>query len=387
MKTKASYICNFIKDHPDNWRELLAEKQIKVKDEGSLSIFNYDMMVDFSDPIVQEARGIIINTDMLNVVCFPFRKFGNSHESYADPIDWSNAKVQEKIDGSIVKLWHLTGNQWIFSSNSCINASDAKLNSGYTMLDLIKETDEFVYLNNLILNNELDEHNTYIFELVGPKNQVVIKYDKTQLYHIGTRNNETGKELGTGQFAGFIMSPKEYPLHSLEDCIAAAKELNKNDYPDNEGFVVVDKDYHRVKVKAPEYLIYHHMVNNGQITKERAFDLLYADDFNPKNFDKTVSELPEYVKNALIYYRDAFKEAEDTAVIFVNKVRHMAEKGTSRKEIALQIKNTPYAVFAFKGLDKCDVSAEDIIKENRKNLLKLVIDYEPKAEKEEEKDL
>ena len=191
--TKASYICNFIKDHPDNWRELLAEKQIRIKGEGSLSIFNYDIMADFSDPIVQEARGIIINTDMLNVVCFPFRKFGNSHESYADPIDWNNAK----------------------------------LNSGYTVLDLIKETDEFAYLTNLIPNNELDEHNTYIFELVGPKNQVVIKYDKTQLYHIGTRNNETGEELGTGQFTGFIMSPKEYPLHSLEDCIVAAKELNK----------------------------------------------------------------------------------------------------------------------------------------------------------------
>jgi hypothetical protein len=126
------------------------------------------------------------------------------------------------------------------------------------------------------------------------------------------------------------------------------------------------------------------MVNNGQITKERAFDLLYADDFNPDNFDKTVSELPEYAKDALIYYRDTFKEMEDAAVIFVNKVRQMA-KGVSRKEIALQIKNTPYAGFAFKGLDKCDVSAEDIVKENRRNLLKLAADYE--IEKEEEMDL
>ena len=65
----------------------------------------------------------------------------------------------------------------------------------------------------------------------------------------------------------------------------------------------------------------------------------------------------------------------------------MAEEGASRKEIALQIKNTPYAGFAFKGLDKCDVSAEDIVKENRRNLLKVVTDYEPKVEKLEERDL
>lgn len=162
--TKASYICNFIKEHPDNWRELLAEKQIKVKDDPvlPLSIFNYEDLADFSDPVVQEARGIIINTETLDVTAWPFRKFGNSHESYADPIDWNSARVQEKIDGSIVKLWHLIGDQWMLSSNSCINASDVKLNFGYTALDLIEETDEFAYLENLIKNGELDERNTYI---------------------------------------------------------------------------------------------------------------------------------------------------------------------------------------------------------------------------------
>ena len=376
-----SIICQYINNHKNTWQEDFANIGIKVKNFGDLYIFNYDITCDFSNPLCRAARGVIINMADLSVVCVGFDKFFNSHESYADPIDWNSAKVQEKIDGSIVKLWHLVGDQWIWSSNSCINASDAKLNSGYTVLDLIKETDEFKYLMNLIKNEELDEHNTYIFELVGPKNQVVIKYDKTQLYHIGTRCNETGKELGTGQFAGFIMSPKEYPLHSLDDCISAAKELNKNDYPENEGFVVVDKDYHRIKVKAPEYLVYHHMVSYGQITKERAFDLLYSDDFNPDNFDKIVSELPEYVKDALIYYRDNFSKAEDLAIISINKVRQMAKDGASRKEIALQIKSTPYAGFAFKGLDKCDMSAEDIIKENRRNLLRIVMDYVPKAEK------
>lgn len=371
-------ICQYINSHKNTWQEDFANIGIKVKNSGDLYIFNYDITCDFNNPLCKAARGVIINIADLSVVGVGFDKFFNSHESYADTIDWNSAKVQEKIDGSIVKLWHLTDDQWMWSSNSCINASEAKLNSGYTVLDLIKETDEFKYLTDLIKNGELDKNNTYIFELVGPKNQVVIKYDKAQLYHIGTRCNKTGEELGTGQFAGFIMSPKEYPLHSLEDCIAAAKELNKNDYPDNEGFVVVDKDYHRVKVKAPEYLIYHHMVNNGQITKERAFDLLYADDFDPNDFDKTVSEFPEYAKDALIYYRCNFSKAEDLAVFFINNVREMAKDGASRKEIALLIKNTPYAGFAFKGLDKCDVSAEDIVKENRRNLLKVVIDYEVK---------
>lgn len=376
-------ICRYINSHKNTWQEDFANIGIKVKNFEDLYIFNYDITCDFSNPLCRAARGVIINMTNLSVVCVGFDKFFNFTESYVDSIDWNTARVQEKLDGSIVKLWHLTDDQWMWSSNSCIKASDAKLNYVYTVFDLIKETDEFVYLTNLIKNRKLDEHNTYIFELVGPKNQVVIKYAKTQLYHIGTRNNETGEEFGTCQFPGFIMTPKEYPLHSLEDCIAAATELNKNDcYPENEGFVVVDKDYHRIKVKSPEYLIYHHMVNNGHITKEQSFDLLYSDDFNPDNFDKIVSELPEYAKDELIYYRNNFSKAENLAVFFINNTREMSKNGASRKEIALLIKDTPYAGFVFKGLDKCDMSAEYIVKENRKNLLKIVRDYEPNRRKE-----
>lgn len=78
---------------------------IGIKEESPYAIFNYAIGCDFSNPIVQEARGIIIDLENLDVVCWPFRKFGNYNESYADKIDWSTARVQEKIDGSIIKLW------------------------------------------------------------------------------------------------------------------------------------------------------------------------------------------------------------------------------------------------------------------------------------------
>ena len=72
-------------------KSLLEEKCIRVKFANNLAIFNYDISADFSDPVVQESRGIIIDTDSLEVVCWPFRKFGNYGESYADSIDWSTA--------------------------------------------------------------------------------------------------------------------------------------------------------------------------------------------------------------------------------------------------------------------------------------------------------
>lgn len=50
----------------------------------------------FGNPLVQEARGIIIDTEKMEVVCWLFRKFGNFTESYADEIDWDTACVQKE---------------------------------------------------------------------------------------------------------------------------------------------------------------------------------------------------------------------------------------------------------------------------------------------------
>ena len=45
----------------------------------------------------------------------------------------------------------------------------------------------------------------------------------------------------------FFKTPKEYNFHSAQDVINAAKELPW----DEEGYVVVDADFNRVKIKSP----------------------------------------------------------------------------------------------------------------------------------------
>ena len=67
--TISSKICCFINEH-HNWRDLLKEEyRINIKEEYPFAIFNYDIGCDFSNPIVQEARGIIINLQTLDIVC------------------------------------------------------------------------------------------------------------------------------------------------------------------------------------------------------------------------------------------------------------------------------------------------------------------------------
>ena len=73
-----SVLCRFLAEHPNDWEALLTtEYSIKIKKEGDLAIFNYGFESRFSEPLVQEARGIILDHTRCEVVCWPFRKFGN----------------------------------------------------------------------------------------------------------------------------------------------------------------------------------------------------------------------------------------------------------------------------------------------------------------------
>ncbi len=375
-----SQICRFISEH-ENWQELFKEKFIKYSTEGVLAIFNYDIGCNFSDPVVQEARGIIINLESLEVVCWPFRKFGNWNESYADPIDWSTARVQEKLDGSIIKLWFDSlRKEWRFSTNATIDSSlanaDSLTNESY--YDLIKKADNY----GSIPFDRLDKDNTYIFELVSPQNRIVIEYPYCRLFHIGTRTNISGRErlVDIG-----IVKPAEYSLHSLKECIAAAKLLNRSeDQSENdaellssvkkEGFVVVDIHFNRVKIKSPDYLAIHHVIKNGNFTKERVVRLLRDEEINVDDFCREYPEYAVYIR----YYQFKLAELEFEVTAFVRMVLNMYEEySRERKALALVIKDHRYQSFGFMAIDT-HKSAHEMIKElDLGKLLKLIPDYVP----------
>ena len=381
---KHSKICALIRQNPDTWEQIMQEKKIRVKKDNNsdLAIFNYEIDADFFDPIVQEARGIIIHLDTLDVACFPFRKFGNSHEGYADDIDWNTARVQEKVDGSIIKLWRDKQiNQWVWATNGCIYAGDAKTPSGLSYANLICRTKEYKWLSfHFDVIDRLDA--TYIFELVSPDNQVVLNYPEPKLYFLGARDNITGEEFIYNEFDGHIDKPKEYPLHSLEDCIEAAKKLNaqsKDGFPIAEGFVVVDKEWHRIKIKSPEYLIWHHQINNGILKGDGVYKLMRSDDFNEDVFKENVSE---YTFRQYISYKKKIADVIFGIRTTIELAKQLEKKGSSRKEIAIAIKDLPYKAYGFKALDYPDSSKEEIIQMCEDKLMRTLkslvpdVDYE-----------
>lgn len=374
---KNSKICCFISEN-ENWKEALKnDYDISIKEEYPLAIFNYGIASDFSNPIVQEARGIIIDIERLEVVCWPFRKFGNYNESYADKIEWDTARVQDKIDGSIIKMWwNEIISEWQFSTNSVISAKDSIANAltGNTFYDLILSADNYKNLEYALpmLNKEY----TFIFELVSPETQVVVKYANAHLYHIGSRNNLTGIE-DSGRFN--IDVPKEYPLKSLDDCINAAIELNESGdgkvgSVKKEGFVVVDDNWNRIKIKSPDYLMLHRMSSNSNFSKERIIDMIRGKSINIEEISNDFPNFAHYFK----YYDFKISEFEYQAKVFCDLTKRIYEEFShERKAVAMIISKHRLSGIGFMCLDS-EKSAEDILADMPlKKYCKFIPDYQP----------
>lgn len=370
---KNSVICRFIAEHPTDWEALMDDAGIKVKKEGSYAIFNYAIPCDFYNPLVQEARGIIVDYNQLEVVCWPFRKFGNYQEGYADEIDWSTAKVQEKVDGSIVKLWYDKRlNTWQFSTNGMLRAEYANVDTavGMCYMDLIYQADNF----GDIPFDRLDKDYTYIFELVSPISRVVVRYEKTSLYHLGTRNNLTGEEcdMDIG-----IKKPQLYPLSSLEDCEKAAAALNKgNDSAEieKEGFVVVDARWHRVKIKSIDYITMHHVSMMKTLTKKDCIDWLRDE---RGRLDLVMKENPTLIPT-IKYYDYRLEELLLNADQMVDITRRLYEEYShDRRAVAQVISKHRLSAIGFSCLGNDKTGRELVLEQASEKICKFIPDYQP----------
>lgn len=281
--------------------------KISIKEDENYYKLNYNQIEsDFSENIVEECRGIIFRKSDNKPVCVPFTKFYNFGETRASKIDWASAKVLEKLDGSIISLWY-DNHKWHVSTNGTIDSSTAQLQVSIVDSETRYRIDNYYDLFRLAFLKmkidyqefklNLNKDYTYIFELVSCYNRIVVPYKDTKLYHIGSRNNYTlmEEDLDIG-----IEKPKKYNIHTLEDCLRVAEELPFSE----EGYVVVDAHWNRVKIKSPAYVAAHHLKNNGVITYSRVLDMIKIggdDDF--------ISIYPEY--------REIFESVKDKLTSFM----------------------------------------------------------------------
>ena len=331
----------WLREHKDNYVQLLAEKPycIEVKFDNvfghNLAVFKYNQIdSDFSQPFVKLCRGLILDADTFDVVSFPFVKFHNYGEMYADDIDWKSCYVTEKLDGSIVKVVRL-GNELLISTNSTIDAYKAPLMEqigckAKSFGELIDEAVVNAYKENHSIANDgfynpitvdnwfyylFDEGKTYMFELTSPFNKIVVPWKEIRLNFLGVRDNSTFEEtfFGDHPLKDVFNTPKVFPLTSANECIEAAGKLDSN----AEGYVVCDKSFNRIKIKSPLYVAIHHLRGeNGVISYRRALEIVKKNEV-----DEVLTYFPEY-KSAFddlsFKFNAKVKELEDTWNDFIS---------------------------------------------------------------------
>lgn len=343
----------FMFDNPNDWEEKLKKSPYNLiaDEDNDYVLFKYNQLEsDFNQPLVKECRGIVIDKKTKDAVALSFEKFWNIQEPLHAEIDWKHAKVQEKVDGSKILVWYDVKNkQWRISTSGTLDAFTANVNGfGDTFGGLFCEALKNLNLSLEDFYSNLKTIYCYTFELVSPKSRIVVPYKKTKLYFIGLRDVTTFVELDPNEEKDIsrlgIPRPKEYTLRTLHDCLKATDKMGF----DQEGFVVVDNLWNRVKIKSPAYVAAHYLRNNGVTSYARVLTMI------ENNQDKKFLEIyPEYL--------DSFKLVEEKLTNIKSYIRESIEElqhdlqcvELNRKQLAQHIQKNynKIAAFLFKFLD------------------------------------
>jgi hypothetical protein len=330
----------------------------------------------------QDCRGLILERDTWKVMSLAFRKFFNHEEGHAAKIDWNTAKILEKVDGSLIQLyWDWHKNQWLVGTTGTPEA-DGEVNNkfGTTFAKLFWTT-----LKNMVPNFHeavLTKGFTYAFELTTPYNIVVKPHETSSLTLLGVRNLETLEELSYDDLHEIIWAlrvpvVKQFDINAMD--IGAIRRTFEN-MPDPffEGYVIVDDNFNRVKMKTPSYVALHHLKSKSsqyeimQVIKTNEIEeyLVYV----PERKDEMLELKGKY---------DVFiNDLENTWVDIVNYIPQSTTI-VERKVIAnivLSIsKQNGFSDFTglFFGLydGKHNSIKEYMVTYNNKQLYKRVIDY------------
>ena len=318
-------IIKFINEHK-NWRQILTSEpyNLKVKEDDNYILLKYNQLFsDLTNPLVQEARGIIIKKEKgkYKPVCLPFTKFfalrdPNAKNAIYKLCHQKKWLLEQKIDGSLIKLWY-DNNKWHVSTNGSIDAYKAEItlkvndiNTYGQMFDLASK--------NKIDYTLLDKNFTYMFELVGLENKVVVPYEKEDIYYLGKRNNYSFIETSYYEDDCRGVEGCKRPQCSIIEVKSPKKDLNyiqnmtdnlTKDDENFEGFVVSDINLKsRIKVKSKEYMELFAIKGNGVFTNKKIL-LLILDSKD----DDVISSFPEF--------KNQFDSVRRALCIWLEKVK------------------------------------------------------------------
>ena len=334
QETYVNDLITFIKANKD-WRKKLLEKPyclrniVDVPYNNNWYMFNYNLFESLlSDRIVKACRGSILeisdDRSVVKPVCLPFYKFFGYDDSNADTINWNTAKVRNKTDGQLVKMFKYKGqNYWCTNGSPNVETpldyTDDKIHNYKELLfeairkDLKQPTvaewsddNGNFYLKNVDWVDKIPDGWTLMFELTSPYNRIIVEYKEIKLWFHGARD-ENGIEYDPEDIAVRFGIPYEIPMqYDFKNFDQAFEAIKNWKGLENEGLVVCDADFHRVKVKCDDYLKIKFIRDVS--TPKGIFWIVISEAYDDLTSQPEIQELAEKQKDELLEVMNKFRK-------------------------------------------------------------------------------
>lgn len=295
------------------------------------------------EAVVQESRGLILDQDDdWRIIAWPFRKFFNAGEPHAATIDWTTARVQEKLDGSLMILYWYDG-AWQVATSGMPDAAGPVHGTQTPFKQLFWDT---WFAAKWPLPVLPSKGHTLLFELMSPYNRVVVEHSTPTLSLVGMRSIYTGNELPAATRTAY--NPvREFPLRNLDDVMATFEAMSPLT---QEGYVIVDAAFNRIKVKHPGYVALHHL--RSSFSTRRLVEVIRSGDV-----EELKAYFPEWHDTI-----DGVKAAYDALVVQLEGDYETLRGIEDRKDFALAAKLSPYPATHFMLRDGHATSVKDALK-------------------------
>lgn len=376
-------LLNLIKTD-ENWKKFLKQeprfvdvKQCPWKDEEgnvkypNLYMLSYNgILSDFNDQYVRLCRGCIVSVEDKEhpqMICAPFTKFGNYGQSFCPEIDWASALVEQKVDGILIKLFYYD-NKWHWITNNGWNTNlpwkeMIKIPSKYTEIETdtcntIQDLIDYCLTKNNATLSEFAPDYTYMFELISPKLRILVDNLKTDLIYLGCRNiynyNEYPLNIAKAMIPGIkkFNTVKYFDLHNIDEVLQLCKSY-KGDT--DEGVVVVDDKFNRVKIKCEDYIRLKGYRDMFDTTEERIWKGMREGTIDDalQVFPELNERIQEIQKN-VIKYKHILEEYGKIGKTEFNNILVLNDEKTARRLYAAWVNDNykDYQFALFEGINK-----------------------------------
>lgn len=334
-----------------------------LKDYDHKILLKYDQIEsNFAHQEVRDCRGLILKKSDWSVMSLGFRKFFNYGEGYAAILDYNTTDVYEKKDGTFIQLYYDDIlNSWEVGTTGTANGHgevNNKPNLHFYQLFWDTITKNSKSTKEEIISKLLPGL-VYMFELCSIYNIVVVQHTYQHVTLLAIRDvyymyeykrslvEEVAKYLN-------VEIVKKYSLSA--DVPKLIEYLSTQPYTD-EGYVLCDVDFNRLKIKNPAYLAVHYIKEKN--AHWRIIDVIKSNEV--EEFVATFIDRKEELYTLLDNYTNLSNNLENCA-LNLSIYKDRKEYAIQSLEVCQKLNIKQFQSFMFNKFIDSTITAKDFLK-------------------------